>query len=212
MSLQFMILKNKLKKCWFWIGLFFVITFLCLIFYYFRPMGLNVTKNDFLILFAYPKYYTSSFLAFLVTIYQVVLHIYIIYTFFSYVFYNSYENIILRVNEKKWLLSKINIIFIYTLFFKSFQFLILYIFFKNKFIFNINDFLFTYLYFLLISLFVILAFAICNRYVAIVAIFLFAIVLYFNFNIYLSGFLLICLFLFIINLNLKKINNVIENK
>lgn len=132
MKLQFNILIAQLKKNWLWILIFILLTILGIIFYYIRPTGIEFKEEDFLMFIAYPSNMNYGTIPLLLLIYQIGLTIYLIYTLYTFELYNSFENVMLRIKQKKWIVNKLITNFLFIIIFKVSQIFIIYILFLKQ--------------------------------------------------------------------------------
>lgn len=163
MKIQLKILIETLRKNFLWIIIFVLLVILSLIFYFVRPNTIELTPNDFLSMICYPKTANYSLMCFLLTMYQVGLIIYIIYNYYTHEFEHSFENIILRTKEKKWIRQKCIIISLFIVFSRLLYVSLLYLYFYNKFSFQPDYLLYPILYQLFISIVVITTINILKR-------------------------------------------------
>ena len=120
MKIQINILMLKLKENIKWFILLILLLVLCLILYHVGTTeNSTVSTNDFLMLLNYPSLTNYSNVTALLAIYNFVLYIYIAYVFYTYEFNFSFQNIILRVKDNIWILSKIIIFSLFTIFYKN---------------------------------------------------------------------------------------------
>lgn len=152
MNIQVKILLRNLKKSWLWIVIFALLTILSLIFYMVRPIDIELSRNDLISLISYPTNNELNFIALLITIYQIGFVIYYIYTYYSYEFEHSFENIIIRVDEKKWIFQKIFSSIIFIVFLRLIYTGLLYIYFYKAIPFELGFIFVPIVYQVLISL------------------------------------------------------------
>ncbi len=205
MSLQIKILLNKIKENWIWFFILSLLTILCLILYSVR--GSRLTQFDLLSLICYPRLTNNTYMSMLISLYQIALNIYIIYIFVNYDFEYSFDNIVLRINNKKWILYKIVCSILFVLFFKLIQIILIYLFFYNKIDFKIIYLFYPLIYFILITLLTILVLSFAGKKKNIYFIILIIVeyTLYINFNFLISIIISIFLIIFTIYyFNLKK--------
>lgn len=132
MKIQLTILKQLLKKNIFWILLLFLLASLSFITYQFRPLELEYTKNDLLQLLCYPGISNKNFFGLLLSIYQISFTIYFVYSFFTYEVERSFSNIILRSNQKRWIIYKLVVCVGFVFFLQFFYVLFLVLLFMSK--------------------------------------------------------------------------------
>ncbi len=155
MNVQLKILLYNLKKSYLWIIILFLLMILSLIFYSVRPLELKLSSSDFIELISYPRSKNISFVSLLVSIYQIGLTIYYIYIYYSYELENSFDNIVIRSNEKKWIFQKIVGSIIFIILFRLIYTGLLYIYFYEKIPFELNFLVMPIIYHILISLIII---------------------------------------------------------
>lgn len=152
MKIQIYILLQNLKKSWLWIIILMFLMILSLIFYSVRPVGLEVSSNDFIALLGIPLQKQYSFFALLISIYQMGFTVYFVFIYYSYELDFSFENIILRVNEKKWIFEKIFVCIVFTIIMRLTYTGLTYIYFHNKILFEASFIILPVIYHILISM------------------------------------------------------------
>ena len=200
MKVQMKILLEILKKSWLWIIIFVVLAILSLIFYMVRPPEILITENDFLAMVSYPKNINSSFICFLLSLYQIGTTIYLIYIYYTYEFTYSFENIILRINEKKWIFEKIITCILFLILVRSIYMFLIYLCFFKTIDLSLNFITYPVVYHVLISIILITIINCLKRKNILDLIIVFAIgYLLFNiFNILVASFLTV----FLISINI----------
>ncbi len=140
MILQLNIFLNILKKSYRWILIFALIIFLDIIFITVRPDQIQISLEDFFPLIGYPTL-SSNFISMLIYVYQYVFLLYIIYSFIQYDFDYSFENIILRIDSKKWIFYKSFISYMFVILMKIIQISVIYVYFRNYIDFQVDFFI-----------------------------------------------------------------------
>lgn len=207
MILQFEILCGKLKNNWFWFVILIFISLLNLILYHVRPSQIQITNEDLFSLTCYPSSIEYGFVSLLLTMYQFGLLIYIIYIFYIHEFEHSFENIILRVNQKKWIISKIIVTFVFTFFLRLIYFGLIYLYFYDKISFQLNYLIYPIIYSMFISIMVLfcLNFSDKKRYYIYIISFIVSFILFKRFKLILALLIISTLILAIfLNFNFKK--------
>ena len=213
MKIQINILILKLKENIKWFILLILLLVLCLILYHVGTTeNSTVSTNDFLMLLNYPSLTNYSSVTALLAIYNFVLYIYIAYVFYTYEFNFSFQNIILRAKDNIWILSKIIIFSLFTIFYKSIYAIITYTYFKNEIPFSIDYIVAPILFNLLCFLSGILTYNFYKRkkiYTQIITLMI-PFVLYFYFN-YISVIFILIIEL-IVSIKYFKFKNICINR
>ena len=153
MILQLKILFKIIKENYKWIVLFICLVILDYIFLVVRPYQIKLSQNDFYSIIGFPNL-NNSFISILLYIYQFCFLLYISYVFFKDDFEHSFENVILRIDSKKWITNKIIILCLFIVMCKLFQVLIIYACFFNKIEWSFKYLIYSILISLLVSTFV----------------------------------------------------------
>ena len=153
MKYQFSILKNLFFKKylkWFIIYLFFMLIEIYIVT---STPDANTKKEAILMLLSLVPFSELGILEKLFLIFNIVLTIYIVYTFFIYEYNNSFEFIFLRINHLKRNINKLVILLLFIFVIRSVNYFLIYFFFPNNEIFNFFTYLKTVSYFLVFSIF-----------------------------------------------------------
>ncbi len=185
MSIQINILKIKLKENIKWFILMFMISFLFLLFDYISSKSPSL--EDFLFLLNYPGIKKISNISFLLAIFNFIFYIYIAYVFYTYEYNFSFQNIILREKDKKWIIKKILVFSIYTFLYKIIYTLIIYVYYRKSFSFSFDFILRPVFFNLLIyfSLIIIYNFKRLKYIYVLILVLLIPIIFYLKFNYFL---------------------------
>jgi hypothetical protein len=199
MKAQIKILLETFKKSWLWITIFVILAMLSLLFYAIRPTEVLITENDFLAMISYPKNIHSGFICFLLSLYQIGITIYLIYIYYTYEFSHSFENIILRVNEKKWIFEKVVTCTVFLILIRLIYMYLIYLYFFKTITLNLNFIMYPVIYHVLISIILITIINFLKRksILDLIIVFIVSYLLFNIFNILVA--LIIIAFLFIIN-------------
>lgn len=149
MKIQVNILFEIIRKNFFWLVFLFILVF-CKTLSILFTFNTQEVENQFLSLISMPQNFS------ILNIYQLVLIVYITYRFYVYEFKNSFENVILRANEKKWILNKMITVSIIAFLVRLIDFFVPYLLFSKEINLNINYFLTPFLYHYAIALCVVL--------------------------------------------------------
>ncbi len=128
MKIQLKILLKILKNNWKWIAILLFIVILKLTMIMLQPTDAEITYYDFLNLICYPN--LKDTVNILLSLYQIGLYLYLILVFYTYEIEYSFENIILRSNEKKWINFKIITSIVFVIITKTIYILLIYLLFK----------------------------------------------------------------------------------
>ena len=153
MKYQFSILRNLFFKKylkWFIIYLFFMLIEIYIVT---STPDANTKKEAILMLLSLVPFSELGILEKLFLIFNIVLTIYIVYTFFIYEYNNSFEFIFLRTNHLKRNINKLIILLLFIFVIRSINYFLIYFFFPNNEIFNFFTYLKTVSYFLIFSIF-----------------------------------------------------------
>ncbi len=207
MILQANILLKIIKKNYKWFIIFLFIIFLYFIFLTVRPFVIATSVKDLFPVIGYPSF-DNDYIAMILYLYQYVFLMYITYTFFMIDFEHSFDNLILRIDSKTWLLQKMFVITLFIVVFKIIQFIFAYIYFYNTIAFSFEYLFSVIMLSLLIANIVILNlnFSKKNKIIALVVemIMFFFIFKYFQIIILIPLIIIICLYNFIF-FNFKKV-------
>lgn len=151
MKIEFNLIKNKLKNDKTWLIILLMLTIINIMYCY---LNYNKINNNiyYLNLIGYPLINEKLDIYVLYNIYYISYIIYYTISYFNYELENLKENIIIRENDKKWIIRKIISTLLYIIVLKLMIILIIDIFSNFKYIFNINIFLVIILYQFLISI------------------------------------------------------------
>lgn len=204
MNIQIKILLYNLKKSWLWIVIFILLVILSIIFYEVRPISLELQRNDFINLISYPERNDLNFISLLITIYQIGFIIYYMYIYYCYEIEHSFENIIIRINEKKWIFQKIVSSIIFIIFVRIIYTVVVYMYFQKVLSFELGFIFIPILYYILISmiLLTIINFISIDNGIKFLLSFIISCLFFIKFNVYIVLLLIIIL----INFNLKFFN------
>lgn len=211
MKLQINILITILKKYKYWILAFL---FLFLVSYILSMVSPNTKISmsyDFFTMIGYPVEDNLGFISLLVTIYQLILYIFLFTQFIFYEFNYSLENILIRADSRKWLMQKIIISILATILLKCIYIAFTYLLFSHVVTFNIKVFCYPIAILLVTLAFLIFNLNFPKLYANILTIVDSCLLLYlfFHFNIkLLIGFIIISLVMFlytILNFRFKKV-------
>ncbi len=158
MKYQFSILRNLFFKKylkWFIIYLFFMLIEIYIVT---STPDANTKKEAILMLLSLVPFSELGILEKLFLIFNIVLTIYIVYTFFIYEYNNSFEFIFLRTNHLKRNINKLIILLLFIFVIRSINYFLIYFFFPNNEIFNFFTYLKTVSYFLIFSIFLFFSF------------------------------------------------------
>lgn len=145
MKLQRQVLFDVIKKNRLWINIFLLIISFMVIFYLCLPNRLS-DMDKFFIMISYPQNFEFDFITILFLTYQIVWAIYLFYLYYTYELEYSFENVILRCDDKKWLLMKFLVLFIFTVLYKTIYTFLIYAFFFKKINFNIDFVIYPIIY------------------------------------------------------------------
>lgn len=146
MKIQFHILIEVIKKNWIWYFIFFLLVSLNLIFYTVRPNTILLSENDFFALINYPKNVNYSLINLLFHIYQIGIAVYSVYIFYRYELEFAIENIILRIDAKKWIFQKIVLILATTIIINALYIATIYLIYFREIHFHLNYIIFPIIY------------------------------------------------------------------
>lgn len=152
-SLRNLFFKKYLK--WFIIYLFFMLIEIYIVT---STPDANTKKEAILMLLSLVPFSELGILEKLFLIFNIVLTIYIVYTFFIYEYNNSFEFIFLRTNHLKRNINKLIILLLFIFVIRSINYFLIYFFFPNNEIFNFFTYLKTVSYFLIFSIFLFFSF------------------------------------------------------
>lgn len=155
MRLQLEILSSTLKKEWVWMLILVILTMIELILCMFNVNGGINFKTEFLSLIGTPGLTNYNFTTLLIAVYQIGLIIYYVYVYYTYELKSSFENVILRANEKRWIRNKVFVSFIFTIVFKAVYEFFVYLFFSNEVSLKLYYFVYPVLFQMLLSLVII---------------------------------------------------------
>lgn len=197
MSIQIKVLLYNIKKSLFWKIIFLVLLIVNIIFYEVRPIGIETTNIDFIGLITYPTNIKLQFIPLLINLYQVIFALYFTYIYYTYEFEHSFENIIIRVNEKRWFLQKIMTLLLWLIISKIFYIGLLYIYFSDSVLFKIEYLFVPVLYYIFISLLLItlINFFKLNLEIKFAVLLIVCYLMFVNFNIYFTILYILALLL-----------------
>ena len=192
MRLQLEIMLSVIKKTWFWLGILVFLSLIKIVLYTFNVHANVSYEAEFLSFLFIPGFTNYNLSTLLIGIYQTILVIYIVYVFYTYELNNAFFNVILRANEKKWIVSKLLLITIFNILFKLIYQFLIYLYFKNYIFFELEYFLYPVVYDLLLSLFIILMinFINKNKLIGFVVIILLSFIIFKYFNVFIALFLI----------------------
>lgn len=140
MNIQINVIVENIKKNCVWF-----ILFIGLVFFKALSILLEISKVDIVddvsLLLSMPRYMN------ILNLYQIIFVIYFTYKFYTFEFKHSFENIVLRINDSRWLFNKILMLIIFNLILRLLSIFIAYMFFSNRVIFNLNHLLLPFLYY-----------------------------------------------------------------
>ncbi len=203
MRLQLKIFLKILKQNLLWILFGVILIGLGIIFIKVKPKEIKFNIENFLILIGYPNIKKISFVSSLLIIFQIIFINYLIYLYYSFEFDNSFENIILRINHKKWLINKLALIILFIFIIKLLEIFVIHLFFPT--IHLKIDFIFIPILYCLstnIIFITILNFLGYKNILSLIFILLVNYIVFNFFNIYIIAFA----FIFLILINLKYFN------
>ncbi len=128
----------NLKKQSIWFIILLLLLIAGILAYAFSYKDQNVVLAQYVTLICMPgqnNYYTTTQL---IIVYNILLIAYFIYIYFTSEMDYVFENVILRIKEKKWLISKFVIGTLFIILLKALLFFMIYYFFKEDVAFKIN--------------------------------------------------------------------------
>lgn len=210
MKIQFNILKEKIKNNILWILIIVFLVLLNLILLSVKPIQIKSTKLDFLTLIGFPGITEYNGISLLILLYQLGWTLYINYIFYIHEFEHSLENILLRINQKKWIISKIIIIVPAIILCKIVFILLIYLYFCEDLSFSITYIIYPIFYtiFLTLELISIINFLKTNNIIKVIVGIVIAYILFINFNIwFIIAIILVLIYINIKYFNIKKITS-----
>ena len=152
MKLQYLIMKDIFKKNYIWVVLFLLLITLSIVLHIVNPSPFGLKIEDYYILIGHPTSEKISSIQSLMLLYNVGLLIYISYIFYTYELSHSFENIIIRISSKKWILNKMISFCILVSLVGAIRILGIFLFFKNIISLKSEFFIITFLYNMMIYL------------------------------------------------------------
>lgn len=115
MKIQYQILKKALKKNLIWLLLLLILVG---IYNFINQVKQINPALEFLQIINNSPIKEMNTIEITICLYQIILVIYMTYIIYTYEMNNSFQNILLRINEKKWILSKYLILILFIIFYK----------------------------------------------------------------------------------------------
>lgn len=176
MKIQFNILKRIISKNYIWIIILYFLLILCLIYYSVRPGFEKNLLDDYLLLINYPLNVNKNSIQTLIYLYYILLNSFLFYDYVSYEITNCCENVLLRINKKKWIFFKIVIYTLFIFIMCLINSIIFYLYFLKKFPFDVRYIIIPFFYFILHNFIILFLFYIFNSKKLIIFILSFVIV------------------------------------
>lgn len=202
MKQQISIFLSKIKKEHVWLIILIGLVIIDLILFNLKYNSEALAKIELISLIGFPnaKQYNSTTL--LIYIYETILVLYYVYSYYVYELDNAFETTVLRENEKRWVKNKFVISSLFAIFLSLIYTSTIYMFFKDQVLFDIRYFLYPMTYNLITTYLLITTtnFFKKKNFLSYLILILISIMIYFYFNIYVS--LLIIVVLMIINIRL----------
>lgn len=203
MNIQINVIVENVKKNCIWFILFIVLVFLKAL-----SVLLEIDKIDVYdavsLLLSMPTYMN------ILNLYQIIFVIYFTYKFYTFEFKHSFENVVLRINDRIWLFNKVLMLIIFNFVLRLLCIFIAYMFFSNRVIFSLNYLILPFLYYSYITIQTVLIINVFKkREILAFATSLFLAYLTF---VYLECFIVVILlfFVFLINFKIFKFKSILK--
>lgn len=155
MKLQLEIMFSVIKKSWFWFSILFILSAIAIILFNFNVNSSVPYDVEYLSIIGVPGLKNYDFKVLLIAIYQMFLCVYVIYTFYTYELEKSFDSVVLRADQRKWISNKVVICLLSVIVFRMIYQLLIYCFFIGEVSFSLECFINPILYHLLLSVLVI---------------------------------------------------------